>query len=538
MCEKSKSDAILASTTSTSVAESESFFISVIHLVIYSDPVLDSTLDSVITVNMASANRSANCWILDTPATNHVTGNCHLFDTFHPMAEGEHHVKTANNSFVDAEGSESITVYIERPNAMPAKIVLEHVHYVPACCMNNLFSIIQFMRKGVNFDFKPNRATASLESVLVYEAPLINSLLLLNASEASVSKASVAVDDPTSTTANSEISEAYCNIRPAVDDKDIFVWDARLGHVSLAGIKPLPNTIKGIQLHAKITLICTVEACVMGRMFQKPFQPLRLENKAKTRLFKSIHPDVIGPMQPPTMLGYRYIIMSNDDHSGYTEVYFMTANSEAQAKFKEYVAKVEKQHQKSKVCPIRVDGESECASREKFLDYLLEEGIIREVSAPYSQHHNGILGRCNRTVLDPARTILKHAGMLNKLRADAMSTAVDIKNRPPSGALPNSTPFERWTQKTLDISHLRNFGCLAFAWIHGDLRKKLHNHAYKCVHRRYSETVTTCRGMNVSSDRVFIAGDVKFDESTLCQQLLKTKPTKFAFEPAEQDKDS
>ena len=37
---------------------------------------------------------------------------------------------------------------------------------------------------------------------------------------------------------------------------------------------------------------------------------------------------------------------------------------------------------------------------------------------------------------------------------------------------------------------------------------------------------------------MFIGRDVKFDESTLYQQLLKTKPTKIAFKPANQDKDS
>jgi len=44
--------------------------------------------------------------------------------------------------------------------------------------------------------------------------------------------------------------------------------------------------------------------------------------------------------------------------------------------------------------------------------------------------------------------------------------------------------------------------------------------------------------MDVNSDRVFIARDVNFDESTLSHQLLMTKPTKIAFELAEQDKDS
>jgi hypothetical protein len=33
------------------------------------------------------------------------------------MAKGEHQVKTANNSFVDAEGSGTIKFYVNRPNA-------------------------------------------------------------------------------------------------------------------------------------------------------------------------------------------------------------------------------------------------------------------------------------------------------------------------------------------------------------------------------------------------------------------------------------
>jgi hypothetical protein len=45
-------------------------------------------------------------------------------------------------------------------------------------------------------------------------------------------------------------------------------------------------------------------------------------------------------MQTEKMRSYRYIIMFTDDHSRYTEVYLMKANSEAPAKFKEYVAKV------------------------------------------------------------------------------------------------------------------------------------------------------------------------------------------------------
>jgi len=102
----------------------------------------------------------------------------------------------------------------------------------------------------------------------------------------------------------------------------------------------------------------------MGKMFGRPFQPLTSEDKAKTRLLELINCDVIRPMQTQTTQGYHYIIIFTDDYLKYTEVYFMKLKSEAPAKFKEYVARVEKQHSKSKVCRIRVDGGGEYGRRE------------------------------------------------------------------------------------------------------------------------------------------------------------------------------
>jgi len=302
------------------------------------------------------------------------------------------------------------------------------------------------MRNGLNFHFKPDGAMVSLASILLLEPLLINRLFVLKASTASVSKASVGVDDPPSTTLRTtpsttpittagttpssvpQTSEANSNIPPAVDDKNILRWDVRLGHLSLPAIKRLPNTVKGIQLHAKRPSKCTCKACIIGKMFRKPCRPLCSENQEKTRLLELIYSIVIGPMQTQMMRGYQYSIMFTGDHSKYTEVYYKKDKFEAPAKFKEYVAKVEKQHPKSKVCRIRVDGGGEYASREKFLEYLAEEAIIREVYARYTQQHNGISEKCIRTVLDLERSMLQHAGMPNKLRAEAVSTAVYIKN--------------------------------------------------------------------------------------------------------------
>jgi hypothetical protein len=152
------------------------------------------------------------------------------------------------------------------------------------------------LRKGVNFDFDLDGVTASLGSVLIYEAPLFNSLFILKASPTSalISRGSSAIHDAPSSI--QEISDAYSNNRPAVDDNDILVWHAHHGHVALPGNKRRPNAVRGIQLHDKSPSTCTSEACIMGKMFRKPCQHLRLADTAKTRLVELIRCDVSGPM--------------------------------------------------------------------------------------------------------------------------------------------------------------------------------------------------------------------------------------------------
>lgn len=342
---KKKDDASLALATLALNNDAESFLFLTI----------PDENQSMITVDVASTNRPADYWIQDTGATNHVTGNRHLFESFQPMPKGEHQVKTASNSRIDAVSTGIISFWAKRPNAKPVKVTLQQVLYVPACGTNNLLSVIQLMKKGVRFDFTLEKgAIATFGSTLVYQASLINDLFMLRTFPIKTSKASVAVLDASNPIA--EASDVYSNIRQTADEKDIFVWHTRLGHLSLPAIKHLLGVTKGIELHAKSPSQCVCEACLLGNMFPKSFQPLKPEDKVKTRPFELIHSDVIGPMQTQTMSSYRYIIMFTDDDSRYTNVYFMKVKSEAPAKFKEYVAKVEKQHPQKKVCRNTVDG--------------------------------------------------------------------------------------------------------------------------------------------------------------------------------------
>jgi hypothetical protein len=277
--------------------------------------------------------------------------------------------------------------YVDKPNAKPVKIVLQHVLGVPACGTNNLLSIIQLMRGGVNFNFQLDGATASHGSVLVYEVPLINSLFVLRTSTTSlsVSKASVGIEYPPNTAPSSvhKISEAYSHSSHAVDRKDILVWHARLAHLSFPAIEWLPNEVRGIKLRAESPSTCICEAYCMGNMFRKPFEPS--DDTTKTRLLQLIHFDVIGSMQTKTMRGYRYMIMCTDDRLRYINIHFMKVKSETPAKFKEYVAKVEKQHPKLKVSHVQLMEEASMLVVRSFLSTWQRKaslGIISPILTP------------------------------------------------------------------------------------------------------------------------------------------------------------
>ena len=61
--------------------------------------------------------------------------------------------------------------------------------------------------------------------------------------------------------------------------------------------------------------------------------------------------------------------------------------------------------------------------------------------------------------------MLVDAKMPHKFWAEALSTAVYLKNRSPTKAVKGMTPFEAWTGKKRKVGHLRAFGCVAYAHV-------------------------------------------------------------------------
>ena len=120
----------------------------------------------------------------------------------------------------------------------------------------------------------------------------------------------------------------------------------------------------------------------------------------------------------------------------------------------------------------------------------------------------------NRTLIETVRSILLHAGLPHKFWGEALSMATYLKNRSPTKAVENMTPYEAWTGKRPDVSHLRVFGCDAYGLIPKDEREKLDAKSRKCILVGYGEVTKGYRLFDPERGKVFLSRDIVFNEGS------------------------
>ena len=100
---------------------------------------------------------------------------------------------------------------------------------------------------------------------------------------------------------------------------------------------------------------------------------------------------------------------------------------------------------------------------------------------------------------------------------EAVVTTVYILNRSPTKALDGMTPYEAWHGRKPAVSHLRVFGCLAFAKELGHIGK-LDDRSTPGVSIGYAEGSKAYRILDLETQRVRMACDVVFDEGRVTRR--------------------
>ena len=295
------------------------------------------------------------------------------------------------------------------------------------------------------------------------------------------------------------------------DLPEVDLWHQRLGHLNGQQLNTLVERglASGIKLSATSELsFC--EGCVEGKMQRKPFEPLtRKQSKKKLEL---VHSDVCGPLQVGSIGGSRYFVTCIDDYSRYVSVYFIKHKSEVFEKFKLFEAMVTKECGEP-IMKLRTDNGGEYTST-GFQAYLASKMIEHQLTVPHSPQQNGVAERLNRSLMESARAMLSNANLPNNLWAEAIATAAYLRNRITTSANEEQlTPFEKWYDYKLNISHLRVFGGVAYCHVPGTERRKLVKKAQRMCFIGYSKNPKGYRLIDLSTDKVVTRRDVAFNET-------------------------
>lgn len=244
---------------------------------------------------------------------------------------------------------------------------------------------------------------------------------------------------------------------------DMDLWHQQLGHLNGQRLSDIAQNklATGIKL-PKAMKLSLCEGCVEGKMHRKPFKSVG--DIRPTRKLQLVHIDVCGPMQTRSIGGQNNFVTFIDDYSQCCAVYFLKQKSEVFDKFKEFEAIVTNECGHS-IGTLRTDNGGEYLSRESEA-YLRSKGIRHELTIAHTPEQNGVAERMNRTLLESARAMIAHAGLPTNYWAEAVATAAYLRNRTTTSALKeNKTPYEKWYERKPDVSHLKVFGCVAYAHI-------------------------------------------------------------------------
>ena len=89
----------------------------------------------------------------------------------------------------------------------------------------------------------------------------------------------------------------------------------------------------------------------------------------------------------------------------------------------------------------------------EFLNYLLEEGIESQLSAPGMPQENGVAKRRNITLMDMVRSTISYLDLPNSFWGHALKIATNILNLVLSMSVP--TPTKLWNGSIPSLQHVR-----------------------------------------------------------------------------------
>ncbi|KAJ3649380.1 hypothetical protein Zmor_021128 [Zophobas morio] len=397
-------------------------------------------------------------WVADSGASKHMTFRRDIITNYREFSASERKPITVGNNetiYAEGEGDVMITSYV---NGQVLEQGMSEVWYVPEIG-KNLFSISAASNRGVNALFSKHTLQLFSRGKVVATGQLAkNGLFEMNIRARATAEAMIA-------------SASAQNVR---------VWHERLGHVAFKVVREMAKSdpITGMEVvdskDSADNEDTFCEDCVYGKHVRQPFPS---SNSRAERPGDLMHFDTIGPLNE-SLGGSRFAAVFTDDCSGTIIAVPMKTKSDVVDAMISVIADAEANGHKIK--RVRSDNGGEFLGSE-MKAVLSKKFIKQELTTPYCPQQNGRAERSNRTLNEMVRCQLASGNLPQGLWAEMIRNGAHIRNRIPRARLEGKTPYELWTGRKPDLSHLRKIGSTAYALIDESKRSKFEKKSERLI---------------------------------------------------------
>lgn len=412
---------------------------------------------------------SKTSWIIDTGASNHVTGNeSHLFDIHDNVA-----------CPVGLPDGKKIVATKKGRVRLFENLYLKNVLYVPTlqCNLISVTQLIDDMHCCVQFASNMCVIQDRHTRKLIGTGERRDGLYYFR--QPSTVKA-ISMDGSSSL---------------------LELWHQRLGHPSEKVLKFLPFLRNTSDILNK-----ACDVCPRAKQSRNSFS---LSDNKASRIFELVHCDLWGPYNTVSSSGARYFLTIVDDFSRAVWIYLLIDKLEVFKMFMTFFAMVDRQFgQKVKV--VRSDNGTEfnCLT-----DYFLSNGILFQTSCVGTPQQNGRVERKHRHILTVARALRFQSHLPLYFWGECVLAASHLINRTPSHVLQNKTPYEILFNTLPNFDDLRVFGSLCYAHNQRAKTDKFASRSRKCVFVGYPFGKKGWRLFDLENKSFFVSRDVKFIEN-------------------------